>query len=315
MSTNILSQCIYGCGACILSDKSRINDNNGVCRYARNKQKKHNYQAIEYSVAVSKIRASHKHNSTRKGDGSRRPTVGSNHVQVSRLPEGVVVPDVPYATAVGRFPRNEYNEHNAPNQGQQINDNVEHYAPDNNAHQERYALNQKKLIEEPDETKQATKAMRNESDKVNQNNEHYAPDNDEDISTVYCGSLNGGRRRRQFPISGRRRSGRPRYDEPYALIEKLRKELDAEKQANIAKSDELNQVNQRNVEISNELNRVKQINAQMRQGNQAMLAELNLVKQNYAHLQHVNHQQHVYVYNAHQQLSNILSIANHPRSG
>eukprot|EP01083_Nonionella_stella_P162504 533570_1 len=340
MSTNILSQCIYGCGACILSDKSRINDNNGVCRYARNKQKKHNYQAIEYSVAVSKIRASHKHNSTRKGDGSRRPTVGSNHVQVSRLPEGVVVPDVPYATAVGRFPRN---EHYAPNQGQQINDNVEHYAPDNNAHQERYALNQKKLREETNEAKHATKAMRNESNKVKQNNEHYAPDNDEDISTVYCGSLNGGRRRRQFPISGRRRSGRPRYDEPYALIEKLRKELDAEKQANIAKSDELNQVNQRNVEISdelnqvnqrnveisdelnqvnqrnveisNELNRVKQINAQMRQGNQAMLAELNLVKQSYAQLQHVNHQNRVYVSNAHQQLSNILSITNHPRSG
>eukprot|EP01083_Nonionella_stella_P001793 5136_1 len=152
--------------------------------------------------------------------------------------------------------------------------------------------------------------MRNESNKVKQNNEHYAPDNDEDISTVYCGSLNGGRRRRQFPISGRRRSGRPRYDEPYALIEKLRKELDAEKQANIAKSDELNQVNQRNVEISdelnqvnqrnveisNELNRVKQINAQMRGNNQAMLAELNLVKQSYAHLQHVNQQPYYYYY-------------------
>eukprot|EP01083_Nonionella_stella_P162505 533571_1 len=466
MSTNILSQCIYGCGACILSDKSRINDNNGVCRYARNKQKKHNYQAIEYSVAVSKIRASHKHNSmrkrdgsrrptvgsnhiqvlrtsegvvpyatavgrfprndnvehyahqeryalnqkklrdneakqatkamrnesnkvkqnnehyaadndqndedistvycgslngdrsgrqfpisgrfrrrpkyggggprcvpiqqydqkcictvcdinsnsTRKGDGSRRPTVGSNHVQVSRLPEGVVVPDVPYATAVGRFPRN---EHYAPNQGQQINDNVEHYAPDNNAHQERYALNQKKLREETNEAKHATKAMRNESNKVKQNNEHYAPDNDEDISTVYCGSLNGDRSGRQLPniwsisktgsgrqlpISGRSRrprSARPSYDEQCALIEKLTKELVEEKQANIAKSDEFNQVNQRHVQISNELNRVKQINAQMRQDNQAMLAELNLVKKSYAHLQH--------------QLSNILS--NHPRSG
>eukprot|EP01083_Nonionella_stella_P162503 533569_1 len=294
MSTNILSQCIYGCGACILSDKSRINDNNGVCRYARNKQKKHNYQAIEYSVAVSKIRASHKHNSMRKRDGSRRPTVGSNHIQVLRTSEGVV----PYATAVGRFPRN---------------DNVEHYA-----HQERYALNQKKLRD--NEAKQATKAMRNESNKVKQNNEHYAADNDqndEDISTVYCGSLNGDRSGRQLPniwsisktgsgrqlpISGRSRrprSARPSYDEQCALIEKLTKELVEEKQANIAKSDEFNQVNQRHVQISNELNRVKQINAQMRQDNQAMLAELNLVKKSYAHLQH--------------QLSNILS--NHPRSG
>eukprot|EP01083_Nonionella_stella_P267137 902727_1 len=248
----------------------------------------------------------------RKRDGSRRPTVGSNHIQVLRTSEGVV----PYATAVGRFPRN---------------DNVEHYA-----HQERYALNQKKLIEEPDETKQATKAMRNESNKVKQNNEHYAADNDqndEDISTVYCGSLNGDRSGRQLPniwsisktgsgrqlpISGRSRrprSARPSYDEQCALIEKLTKELVEEKQANIAKSDEFNQVNQRHVEISNELNRVKQINAQMRQGNQAMLAELNLVKQSYAQLQHVNHQNRVYVSNAHQQLSNILSIANHPRSG
>eukprot|EP01083_Nonionella_stella_P184559 670515_1 len=314
MSTNIMMSCIYGCGAYINRDQARINDNNGVCRYARNKKKKHNYQPIECSVAVSKIRASQKH---------------TNHIQVARTSvartsEGVVA----YVTAVGRdrFPRN---EHYTPNQGQQINENAEHYAPDNNAHQERYALNQKKLREETNEAKHATKAMRNESDKVNQNNEHYAADNDEDISTVYCGSLNGGRRRRQFPISGRRRSGRPRYDEPYALIEKLRKELDAEKQANIAKSDELNQVNQRNVEISdelnqvnqrnveisNELNRVKQINAQMRGNNQAMLAELNLVKQSYAQLQHVNHQNRVYVSNAHQQLSNILSITNHPRSG
>eukprot|EP01083_Nonionella_stella_P267140 902730_1 len=266
----------------------------------------------------------------RKRDGSRRPTVGSNHIQVLRTSEGVV----PYATAVGRFPRN---------------DNVEHYA-----HQERYALNQKKLIEEPDETKQATKAMRNESNKVKQNNEqryalnqkklrdneakqatkamrnesnkvkqnneHYAADNDqndEDISTVYCGSLNGDRSGRQLPniwsisktgsgrqlpISGRSRrprSARPSYDEQCALIEKLTKELVEEKQANIAKSDEFNQVNQRHVQISNELNRVKQTNAQMRQDNQAMLAELNLVKKSYAHLQH--------------QLSNILS--NHPRSG
>eukprot|EP01083_Nonionella_stella_P162507 533573_1 len=195
MSTNILSQCIYGCGACILSDKSRINDNNGVCRYARNKQKKHNYQAIEYSVAVSKIRASHKHNSMRKRDGSRRPTVGSNHIQKSRTSEGVVL----YAKAVGRVTRNGYNEHYAPNQGKQTNDNFGHYAPDNNAHQERYALNQKKLREETNEAKHATKAMRNESNKVKQNNEHYAPDNDEDISTVYCGSLNGDRSGRQLP--------------------------------------------------------------------------------------------------------------------
>eukprot|EP01083_Nonionella_stella_P267143 902734_1 len=190
--------CIYGCGAYINRDQARINDNNGVCRYARNKKKKHNYQPIECSVAVSKIRASQKH---------------TNHIQVARTSvartsEGVVA----YVTAVGRdrFPRNEYNEHNAPNQGQQINDNVEHYAPDNNAHQERYALNQKKLIEEPDETKQATKAMMNETNKVKQNNEHYAPDNDEDISTVYCGSLNGDRSGRQFPISGRFRR-RPKY--------------------------------------------------------------------------------------------------------
>eukprot|EP01083_Nonionella_stella_P001794 5145_1 len=265
MSTNIMMSCIYGCGAYINRDQSHINDNNGVCRYARNKQKKHNYQAIEYSVAVSKIRASHKH--TRKCDRPQRPTVGSNHIQVLRTSEGVV----PYATAVGRFPRN---------------DNVEHYA-----HQERYALNQKKLIEEPDETKQATKAMMNETNKVKQNNEHYAPDNDEDISTVYNGSLNGDRRGRQLPISGRSR----RHVE-------ISNELNEEKQANIAKSDEFNQVNQRHVQISNELNRVKQTNAQMRQDNQAMLAELNRVKQSYAQLQHVNHQ-----------LSNILS--NHPRSG
>eukprot|EP01083_Nonionella_stella_P184560 670517_1 len=135
MSTNIMMSCIYGCGAYINRDQSHINDNNGVCRYARNKKKKHNYQPIECSVAVSKIRASHKH--TRKCDRPQRPTVGSNHIQVLRTSEGVV----PYATAVGRFPRN---------------DNVEHYA-----HQERYALNQKKLRD--NEAKQATKAMRNES--------------------------------------------------------------------------------------------------------------------------------------------------------
>eukprot|EP01083_Nonionella_stella_P302897 1046162_1 len=250
MASTIMMYCTHGCGAYITDNRyqPRANDKHGYCRNAKNQRKNHNYQPIE----VSKFWIENKHNSTHKRDGS------------------------PYATAVGRFPRNEYNEHNAPNQGQQINENAEHYAPDNNAHQERYALNQKKLREETNEAKHATKAMRNESDKVNQNNEHYAPDNDqndEDISTVYCGSLNGDRRGRQLPISGR----------------SLRPELDEEKQA---KSEE----NQRNVEISNELNRVKQINAQMRQGNQAMLAELNLVKQSYAHLQHVNQQPYYYYY-------------------